>query len=115
MGRTGHELDDEGGSEKGGQPGAGKPKEANKYGKDSGARGRDPLGAHDKKMAHGAVASHHYETLFKDLGDKEKQLISESSELENEYKSEVSSINTKKNQVMIYLYMKYYTNDWSLK
>ena len=97
MGRTGHELDDEGGSEEGGQPGAGRPKESNKYGKDSGARGRDPLGAHDKKMAHGAVASHHYETLFKDLGDKEKQLISESSELENEYKSEVSSINTKKN------------------
>jgi len=97
MGRTGHELDDEGGSEKGGQPGAGRPKEANKYGKDSGVRGRDPLGAHDKKTAHGAVASHHYETLFKGLGDKEKQLISESSELENEYKSEVSSINTKKN------------------
>ena len=97
MGRTGHELDDEGGSEEGGQPGAGRPKEANKYGKDSGARGRDPLGAHDKKMAHGAVANHHYETLFKSLGEKEKQLISESSELENEYKSEVSSINTKKN------------------
>ena len=97
MGRTGHELDDEGGSEEGGQPGAGRPKEANKYKKDSGARGRDPLGAHDKKMAHGAVASHHYENLFKKLGDKEKQLIYESSELENEYKSEVSSINTKKN------------------
>ena len=97
MGRTGHELDDEGGSEEGGQPGAGRPKEANKYGKDSGARGRDPLGAHDKKMAHGAVASHHYENLFKKLSDKEKQLIYESSELENEYKSEVSSINTKKN------------------
>ena len=42
MGRTGHELDDEGGSEEGGQPGAGRPKEANKYGKDSGLRGRDP-------------------------------------------------------------------------
>ena len=97
MGRTGHELDNEGGSEEGGQPGAGRPKEANKYSKDSGARGRDPLGAHDKKMAHGAVATHHYENLFKNLGDKEKQLISESSELENEYKSEVSSINTKKN------------------
>ena len=51
-----------------------RPKEANKYGKDSGVRGRDPLGAHDKKTAHGAVASHHYETLFKGLGDKEKQL-----------------------------------------
>ena len=44
MGRTGHELDDEGGSEEGGQPVAGRPKEANKYGKDSGVRGRDPLG-----------------------------------------------------------------------
>ena len=97
MGRTGHELDDEGGSEEGGQPGAGKPKEANKYGKDSGARGRDPLGSHDKKMAHGAVATHHYENLFKHLGKNAKTLLSESSELENEYKSEVSSLNTKKN------------------
>jgi len=97
MGRTGHELDDEGGSEEGGQPGAGRPKEANKYSKDSGARGRDPLGAHDKKMAHGAVATHHYENLFKHLGKNAKTLLSESSELENEYKSEVSSLNTKKN------------------
>ena len=97
MGRTGHELDDEGGSEEGGQPGAGRPKEANKYKKDSGVRGRDPLGAHDKKMAHGAVATHHYENLFKHLGSNTKSLLSESSELENEYKSEVSSINTKKN------------------
>jgi len=97
MGRTGHELDDEGGSEEGGQPGAGRPKEANKYKKDSGVRGRDPLGAHDKKMAHGAVATHHYENLFKHLGKNAKTLLSESSELENEYKSEVSSLNTKKN------------------
>jgi len=97
MGRTGHELDDKGGSEEGGQPGAGRPKEANKYSKDSGARGRDPLGAHDKKMAHGAVATHHYENLFKHLGKNAKTLLSESSELENEYKSEVSSLNTKKN------------------
>jgi len=97
MGRTGHELDDEGGSEEGGQPGAGRPKESNKYSKDSGARGRDPLGAHDKKMAHGAVATHHYENLFKHLGKNAKTLLSESSELENEYKSEVSSLNTKKN------------------
>jgi len=96
-GRTGHELDDEGGSEEGGQPGAGRPKEANKYKKDSGARGRDPLGAHDKKMAHGVVATKHYENLFKHLGSNAKTLISESSEVEDEYKSEVSSINTKKN------------------
>ena len=43
-GRTGHELDDEGGSPPGGFEGAGRPKEGGKYGKDSGARGRDPLG-----------------------------------------------------------------------
>jgi hypothetical protein len=97
MGRTGHELDDEGGSEEGGQPGAGRPKEANKYSKDSGVRGRDPLGAHDKKMAHGAVATHHYETLYKHLGNGAKSLLSESNELEEEYKTEVSSINTNKN------------------
>ena len=97
MGRTGHELDDEGGSEKGGQPGAGRPKEADKYSIDSGARGRDPLGAHDKKMAYGGIAKAHYETLYKHLGGNAKTLISEASELEDEYKDEVSSLNTKKN------------------
>ena len=97
MGRTGHELDNNGGSEEGGQPGAGRPKEANKYGKDSGARGRDPLGAHDKKMAYGGTATKHYENLFKHLGENGKELISEAKELEDEYKSELSSLNTKKN------------------
>ena len=97
MGRTGHELEDEGGSERGGQPGAGRPKEANKYTKDSGARGRDPLGAHDKKMAYGGVATKHYENLFKHLGSNAKTLLSEASEVEDEYKDEVSSLNTKKN------------------
>jgi len=97
MGRTGHELDDEGGSEEGGQPGAGRPKEANKYSKDSGVRGRDPLGAHDKKTAHGAVAAHHYEILQKHLGNSAKSLLSESNELEEEYNTEVSSVNTNKN------------------
>jgi hypothetical protein len=97
MGRTGHELDDKGGSEEGGQPGAGRPKEANKYSKDSGVRGRDPLGAHDKKMAYGGTATKHYENLFKHLGENGKELISEAKELEDEYKSELSSLNTKKN------------------
>ena len=97
MGRTGHELEDEGGSERGGQPGAGRPKEANKYTKDGGARGRDPLGAHDKKMAYGGVATKHYENLFKHLGSNAKTLLSEASEVEDEYKDEVSSLNTKKN------------------
>jgi len=97
MGRTGHELNDEGGSEEGGQPGAGRPEEADKYSKDSGARGRDPLGAHDKKVSYGSVAKSHYETLYKHLGKGAKSLLSESSELEQEYNSEVSSLNTNKN------------------
>ena len=97
MGRTGHELDEEGGSEEGGQPGAGRPKEANKYGKDGSARGRDPLGAHDKKKAYGGVATKHYENLFKHLGSDAKKLLSEANDLEDEYKTEVSSLNTKKN------------------
>ena len=97
MGRTGHELDDEGGSPEGGFEGAGRPKEANKYGKDSGARGRDPLGAHDKKMSYGAVAKSHYESLVKHLGNNAKSLLNESSEVEEEYKDEVSSLNTNKN------------------
>ena len=97
MGRTGHELNDKGGSEEGGQPGAGRPKEANKYGQDSGARGRDPLGANDKNNAYGSVANHHYENLFKHLGEKGKTLLSESKEVEKEYYEEVSSLNTNKN------------------
>ena len=97
MGRTGHELDDKGGSEEGGQPGAGRPKEANKYSKDSGVRGRDPLGAVDKSNAYGKIAKAHYENLYKYLGNNAKSLISESSEVEEQYKEEVSSLNTNKN------------------
>ena len=97
MGRTGHELDDEGGSPEGGWNGAGRPKEANKYSKDSGARGRDPLGSHDKKVAYGGVAKTHYETLYKHLGSKAKTLLSESADVEEEYNTEVSSLNTNKN------------------
>ena len=100
MGRTGHELDDEGGSEEGGQPGAGRPKEPNKYGKDSGARGRDPLGAHDKKKGGSgspkygkALALAHYDSLKKSMNfnKKEREIITEVSELEEEYKNEVTS------------------------
>ena len=97
VGRTGHELDDEGGSPEGGWNGAGRPKEANKYSKDSGARGRDPLGAHDKKVAYGGIAKTHYETLYKHLGSKAKTLLSESADVEEEYNTEVSSLNTNKN------------------
>ena len=101
VGRTGHELDDKGGSEEGGQPGAGRPKEPNKYGKDSGARGRDPLGAHDmKKGGSGSpkygksLALSHYDSLKKSMkfGKNDKKIITEMSELEDEYQSEVSSL-----------------------
>jgi len=96
VGRTGHELDDEGGSEEGGQPGAGRPKEANKYSQDSGARGRDPLGSHDMGKAYSTKSLAKYENMLNHLGDSGKQLLSESGELEKEYKSEVTSLNTKK-------------------
>ena len=101
MGRTGHELDDEGGSPEGGWDGAGRPKEGGKYGKDSGARGRDPLGAHDKKkggsgsLKYGKpLALAHYDKLKKSMkfGKKDVELINETTEVEKEYKDEVSSL-----------------------
>ena len=102
MGRTGHELDDKGGAPEGGFEGAGRPKEPNKYGKDSGARGRDPLGAHDmKKGGSGApkygkpLALAHYDKLKKsmNMNKKDTKIITEVSELEDEYKKEVTSVN----------------------
>ena len=105
LGRTGHELDDEGGSEEGGQPGAGRPKEPNKYGKDSGVRGRDPLGAHDNKKGGSgapkygkALALSHYDSLKKSMNfnKKEREIITEVSELEEEYQNEVSSFTNDK-------------------
>ena len=101
MGRTGHELDDKGGAPEGGFEGAGRPKEPNKYGKDSGARGRDPLGAHDKKKGGSGAPKYgrplalaHYDKLKKSMkfGKNEVKIINETSEVENEYKNEVSSL-----------------------
>ena len=101
MGRTGHELDDKGGAPEGGFEGAGRPKEPNKYGKDSGARGRDPLGAHDKKKSGSGAPKYgrplalaHYDKLKKSMkfGKNEVKIINETSEVENEYKNEVSSL-----------------------
>ena len=100
-GRTGHELDDKGGAPEGGFDGAGRPKEANKYGKDSGARGRDPLGAHDmKKGGSGApkygkpLALAHYDKLKKSMkfGKTDVKIINETSEVEEEYNNEVTSL-----------------------
>ena len=104
MGRTGHELDDlgpEGGSPEGGFEGAGRPKEVPHHGKDGSARGRDPLGAHDKKKGGSSspkygksLALAHYDSLKKSMsfGKKEQELITEVSELEEEYQNEVSSL-----------------------
>ena len=80
---TGHELEDEGGAPEGGFEGAGRPKEGGKYGKDSGARGRDPLGAHDKKKGGSGAPKYgrplalaHYDKLKKSMkfGKKTQKL-----------------------------------------
>ena len=98
---AGSMWDESGGSNEGGQPGAGRPKEPNKYGKDSGIRGRDPLGAHDKKKGGSgapkygkSLALAHYDSLKKSMNfnKKEREIITEVSELEEEYQNEVSSL-----------------------
>jgi hypothetical protein len=98
-GRTGHELDDEGGSPPGGFEGAGRPKEGGKYGKDSGARGRDPLGAHDKKKQYNpGLALAHFDGLktnMKKFSKKDYQLINEAETIENEYKEELKDAKLK--------------------
>ena len=100
-GRTGHELDDKGGSPEGGFEGAGRPKEIPHHGKDGSARGRDPLGAHDmKKGGSGApkygkaLALSHFDKLKKSMkfGKTDVKIISETSEVEEEYQNEVSSL-----------------------
>ena len=98
-GRTGHELDDLGGSPDGGWDGAGRPKEGGKYGKDSGARGRDPLGAHDKRKQYNpSLALAHFDGLKKNMkkfSQKDYQLINESEKIKNEYKEELKDAKLK--------------------
>ena len=98
-GRTGHELDDEGGSPPGGFEGAGRPKEGGKYGKDSGARGRDPLGTHDKKKQYNpSLALAHFDGLKKNMkkfSQKDYQLINEAETIETEYKEELKDAKIK--------------------
>jgi len=75
MGRSGTELEDDiGGSEEGGQPGAGRPTEGPKYGKDGSARDRDPLGK-------GGLALAHFDMLKKSFGKKE--ILKETKEIED--------------------------------
>jgi len=104
MGRTSHELDDlgpEGGSPPGGWDGAGIPKEVPHYGKDGSARGRDPLGSHDMKKGGSSsrkygkhLALAHLDKLKKstNFGKHDKKIINEASEVEEEYKNELSSL-----------------------
>ena len=98
-GRTGHELADEGGSPPGGFEGAGRPKEGGKYGKDSGARGRDPLGAHDKRKQYNpSLALAHFDGLKKNMkkfSQKDYQLINEAEKIKNEYKEELKDAKLK--------------------
>ena len=98
-GRTGHELDDLGGSPPGGFEGAGRPKEGGKYGKDSGARGRDPLGTHDKKKQYNpSLALAHFDGLKKNMkkfSQKDYQLINEAETIKNEYKEELKDAKLK--------------------
>ena len=95
--RTGtEELGQEGGSPEGGWEGAGRPKEMNHYGKDGSARGRDPLGKHDRKKM--MSSSPKYGKAYREsLGlDKlkskvDKRILNEAGDVEAEYKNEVSS------------------------
>ena len=95
--RTGtEELGPEGGSPEGGWEGAGRPKEMPHYGKDGSARGRDPLGNHERKKLRSS--SPRYGKAYREsLGlDKlkskiDKKLINEAEDVDTEYKNEVSS------------------------
>ena len=71
----------------------GRPQEMNKPFKDSGARGRDPLGKQTKNRRGLALA--HYDALKKTMGDKKsKNIIQETNQVDelekeyNEYKEE---------------------------
>ena len=70
----------------------GRPPEMNKFGKDSGARGRDPLGKQTKNRRNLALA--HYDAIKNTMGKKSKAIINETQKVEeveqeyNEYKNE---------------------------
>ena len=70
----------------------GRPKEMNHYGKDSGARGRDPLGKQTKNRRPLALA--HFDALKKTMGKKSKTILKETNQVDemnkeyDEYKEE---------------------------
>ena len=94
-------FDDVGGAPEGGFEGAGRPNEPNKYSKDSGVRGRDPLGAHDMRKGGSAspkygksLALSHYDSLKKSMkfNVKNQKILTEMTEVEEDYKNEVTSL-----------------------
>jgi hypothetical protein len=97
MGRTSRELEMDMPDD--GWPGSGRPKEGPKHGKDSSIRGRDPLGAHDKRKGGSGspkygVALAHYDALKQSLGKvgrEDRKILYETTDVEEEYKNEVSS------------------------
>jgi len=97
MGRTSRELEMD--MPEDGWPGSGRPKEGPKHGKDSSIRGRDPLGSHDKRKGGSGspkygIALAHYDALKKSLGKvsrAEQKILVETTDVEEEYKNEVSS------------------------
>ena len=97
MSRTGEEeIGEEGGSPEGGWEGAGRPKEMPHYGKDGSARGRDPLGNHERKKLRSSSPRYgkaYRESLgLEKLKSKiDKKIINEAEDVDVEYKNEVSS------------------------
>ena len=97
---TPSDMQSQGGSPEGGFEGAGRPKEANKYGKESGARGRNPLGREDlkprnKSKFQSPLALAHYDALKKSMGSKAKEIISEDKKID-ELNEEYNDYKTKK-------------------
>ena len=89
-------MDDDPNADRDADEEGGRPREGNKFGKDSGARGRDPLGSHDRRKQYG-IALAHYDALKKELGHKDRTLLEETLDVEKEYSDDVDSLNDNKN------------------
>ena len=88
-------MDDDPNADRQGDEEGGRPKEGNKFGKDSGARGRDPLGSHDRRKQYG-IALAHYDSMKKDLKKlniRDRKLLEETMDVEKEYADDVNSLN----------------------
>ena len=88
-------MDDDPNADREGDEEGGRPKEGNKFGKDSGARGRDPLGSHDRRKQYG-IALAHYDAMKKDLKKlnvRDRKLLEETMDVEKEYSDDVNSLN----------------------